>query len=72
MKSQIGVNFDLYVYASFQDYCVWSTLSHDKPFVFLSKSDVVYFCPFWRHMDQEYIPKDIKNEWKFYIWIQNF
>ena len=62
MKSQIGLNFDLYVYVSFQDYCVWSKLSQDKPF--LSKSDVVYFCPFWRHMDQEYIPKDIKKYMK--------
>ena len=39
--------------------CFGSTLSHDKPMVFFSRS-VVYFCPFWRHRDPEYILKDIK------------
>ena len=53
--------FYLYVYFSFQDYCVWSTRLHDKSLVFLSKSDAVYSFPFWCHMDQEYIPKDIKK-----------
>ena len=39
----------------FRIYCAWSTLSHDKPSVFLSRSSVVYFHhPFYVNY-QEYI-----------------
>ena len=41
----------------FQDHCVWSTLSQNKSFVFLSRSGVVYSCPFWHLMDQKCIWK---------------
>ena len=48
----------LYIQFLFQDYCVWSTLSHNKSLVFFSRS---FFCPFWRHRDQEYFSRDIRN-----------
>ena len=48
----------LYIQSLFQDYCVWSTLSHNKSLVFFSRS---FFSPFWRHRDQEYISRDIRN-----------
>ena len=52
----------------FQDCCVWSTLTHHKSFVFLSRGNVVYPCPFWRQREQDYISKDkksmeIKKKW---------
>ena len=44
----------------FQDCCLWSTLTHHKSFVFLSRGSVVYPCPFWRQREQDYISKDKK------------
>ena len=39
----------------FRIYCAWSTLSHDKPSVFLSRSSVVYFHhPFLRQLPGVY------------------
>ena len=61
IDKKIGENFNhMYLYSYFKIYCVWSTLSHNKPLVFFSRSCVVYLCPFCRHRDQEYISRDIK------------
>ena len=45
----------------FQDCCLWSTLTHHKSFVFLSRGSVVYPSPFWRQREQDYISKDKKS-----------
>ena len=57
-KKKSGRTLYLYIQFLFQDYCVWSTPSHNKSLVFFSRS---FFCPLWRHRDQEYISRDIKN-----------
>ena len=46
-EKKSGRTVYLYIHF-FQDYCVWSTLSHNKLRVFFSRS---FFCPFWRHRD---------------------
>ena len=56
-KKQSGRTVYLYIQFLFQDYCVWSTLLHNKSLVFFSRS---FFCPLWRHRDQEYILRDTK------------
>ena len=57
-KKKSGRTLCLYIQFLFQDYCVWSTPSLNKSLVFFSRS---FFCPLWRHRDQEYISRDIKN-----------
>ena len=54
----------------FRIYCVWRTLSHNKSSVFLSRSGVVYFHPFWRQLPGVHF-KYIKV-WKLKNRIQNF
>ena len=72
IKKQISMRIYIYICLFyFRIYCVWSTLSHNKSSVFLSRSSVVYFHhPFLRQLPGVYFKQIIV--WKLKMWIQNF